>query len=466
MTCTQNETTDVVVVGAGPAGLAAATEAGRLPGRKIVVLEKGEDLHKRRCPALAHGSCGSCQVCSLLCGVGGSSGLLGGKLCYFPAGSRLADHVGRTSAEANKLASRFLTNEPLFGSLHACGCSATCGPLTLKPYWAERLLSGQMSRLFERVRGRLLSTQCTLRTGADVLEVERGAGDWRFSILYRQHGIVRRINVRDAVILAVGRSGVSLVDDVVRAFGLQTRESAVDVGVRVEFRSRERIHVRSVDLEDPKWKLDKRSEGDVRTLCWCRGGQLSVVDIGGMRVVDGHFAHALSAFTAVSVVARLPVPSGGNPLASARELLGSDRLKQTDTPVWEPLFQFLGVPGTRRTQRPGTLGCREGSIRAILGDRLADGISSFVVALDDISDYGLCSPRAKVYAPVVDNFWPTPVLDEGLMTSAPGLFFAGDITGLGRGIVQAFFSGAHVGRGVSRAHGCVTTSREELAVVR
>jgi uncharacterized FAD-dependent dehydrogenase len=49
--------------------------------------------------------------------------------------------------------------------------------------------------------------------------------------------------------------------------------------------------------------------------------------------------------------------------------------------------------------------------------------------------------NAVLYAPVIDRFWDTPALDRHLMTGLPGLYVAGDATGLARGIVQAICGG-------------------------
>src|SRR5512136_2594321 len=42
---------DVIIVGAGPAGIFAALELSEVGNLKILLLEKGKDLDKRRCPA-------------------------------------------------------------------------------------------------------------------------------------------------------------------------------------------------------------------------------------------------------------------------------------------------------------------------------------------------------------------------------------------------------------------------------
>jgi hypothetical protein len=71
---------DVAIVGAGAAGLLAAYQLSEKSKLKIVVVEEGNDVDKRECPARIYTICTKCKPCNILCGVGGagtfSSGLL------------------------------------------------------------------------------------------------------------------------------------------------------------------------------------------------------------------------------------------------------------------------------------------------------------------------------------------------------------------------------------------------------
>jgi uncharacterized FAD-dependent dehydrogenase len=64
---------DVLIVGAGPAGLFAASElAGHM---KVIIIDKGRDINSRKCLALENGSCTKCLPCNMTGGVGGAGGL-------------------------------------------------------------------------------------------------------------------------------------------------------------------------------------------------------------------------------------------------------------------------------------------------------------------------------------------------------------------------------------------------------
>ncbi len=71
---------DVIVVGAGPAGIFAALELVRRNGASVLVVERGPDIDRRACPARKTGRCASCAVCDITCGWGGAGAFSDGKL--------------------------------------------------------------------------------------------------------------------------------------------------------------------------------------------------------------------------------------------------------------------------------------------------------------------------------------------------------------------------------------------------
>ena len=65
--------TDVVIIGAGPAGIFTAIEMLRLGSKKkIVIVEKGQPVEKRRCPKIKTGKCMNCKpYCHITTGFSG-----------------------------------------------------------------------------------------------------------------------------------------------------------------------------------------------------------------------------------------------------------------------------------------------------------------------------------------------------------------------------------------------------------
>ena len=60
---------DVVIVGAGPAGVFAALELTENTELKVAIFDKGPDIDRRHCPAREPGStCKGCRPCAILTG--------------------------------------------------------------------------------------------------------------------------------------------------------------------------------------------------------------------------------------------------------------------------------------------------------------------------------------------------------------------------------------------------------------
>src|SRR3990172_685972 len=80
-----NSAYDVIIIGAGPAGIFAALELVKNTRLKILMIEKGGDIHQRACPMIESSvPCVQCGLCSILCGWGGAGAYSDGKLTLTP----------------------------------------------------------------------------------------------------------------------------------------------------------------------------------------------------------------------------------------------------------------------------------------------------------------------------------------------------------------------------------------------
>ena len=96
---------DVVIVGAGPAGLFAAYELiSKNKNLKILLLDKGRLATKRACPMNKNKSnCVNCNPCQILSGFGGAGTFSDGKLNFIPKIGKSDLFKYMSSDEAYKL---------------------------------------------------------------------------------------------------------------------------------------------------------------------------------------------------------------------------------------------------------------------------------------------------------------------------------------------------------------------------
>lgn len=93
---------DVVIVGAGPAGIFTALELVRGNTRKkIVMVEKGNPVQKRHCPKNVTGRCVNCKpYCHITTGFSGAGAFSDGKLSLScEVGGELPELIGEELAQ-------------------------------------------------------------------------------------------------------------------------------------------------------------------------------------------------------------------------------------------------------------------------------------------------------------------------------------------------------------------------------
>ena len=91
---------DVIIIGAGPGGIFSAYElCRRQPHLKIVMLESGAPLEKRKCPIDGEKikNCINCKHCSIMNGFGGAGAFSDGKYNITnDFGGTLHEYIGKT----------------------------------------------------------------------------------------------------------------------------------------------------------------------------------------------------------------------------------------------------------------------------------------------------------------------------------------------------------------------------------
>ena len=76
---------DVIVVGAGPSAVFLAYEMLALNSKKkVLIIEQGKSVDKRKCPIEKTGKCVHCKpMCNITCGFSGAGAFSDGKLSLY-----------------------------------------------------------------------------------------------------------------------------------------------------------------------------------------------------------------------------------------------------------------------------------------------------------------------------------------------------------------------------------------------
>jgi len=447
---------DVIIVGAGPAGIFSALELTENTPLSLLMLDKGPDIDQRKCPASRGLGCINCDPCSLLSGWGGAGAFSDGKLTLSTeVGGWLDEYCSKEKlaeliSYVDSVYLKFGAPQHLYGTdldkIDEIGRKASLAGLKLIPQRLRHLGTEKCADILRKMR-RHLKDRVEVRTGTEVkglivrngkvVGVETTTGE-KFSGKY--------------VVVAPGRSGAEWLTSEVQSLGLKTLNNPVDVGLRVEVLAPVMEEITSA-LYDPKFIYYSKSFDDqVRTFCVTPQGEVITESYGGIITVNGQsYAEKKTGNTnfAILVSTSFTEPfkepiAYGKYLARLTNLLSGSVIVQRlgdleagRRSTEERMERSLVVP-TLRMATPGDLSF-------VLPYRYLADIREMLQALDQIAP-GVHSKHTLLYGVEVKFYSSRLQLNDCLETKIHNLFTIGDGAGVTRGLVQASVSGVIVAR--------------------
>lgn len=450
-------TYDVIIVGAGPAGIFCALELTRNSDMRVLILDKGEGLDKRKCPA-PDGQCHRCKPCATLSGWGGAGAYSDGKLTLSPRIGgwltelapekkvvKLIDKVDRTYVEFGATSQTFGDDEEKTGEIarEAIKSDLVLVPARVRHMGTEvcpRVLGDMYDELKDRV-------DIQFKTMVESIRVKDGA------VVGVDTLAENRINCRYLVV-APGRSGAEWFDGVAGRLGLSRNNNMVDIGVRVEVPSVVMAPLTDYLYEPKLIYYSKASEDRVRTFCMNPNGEVIKEYYEEVLTVNGHsYLEKKTDNTnfALLVDKRFTEPfrepiAYGKYVAWLANLLGDGILVQR---VGDLLSGRRSNPKrmARSTVVP-TLGeATPGDLSLVLPFRYLSDILEMLSAMDTLVP-GVFSRNTLLYGVEVKFYSSRLKVSGGLESQVRNMFAAGDGAGITRGLVQASASGLLVAESI------------------
>ena len=445
---------DVIIVGTGPAGIFSALELIKNSTNaplKILMLDKGPDLEKRRCPASRGFGCVNCDPCTLLQGWGGAGAFSDGKLDLSPeVGGWLTDYITRDKlAECihyvDTIYRHFGAPERVYGTdqdkTDEIERKAAFAGLKLVQQKIRHMGTDQCAQVLRNMR-RQLKEKTEIQTGVEVKHLLLKNG--------KVEGIETTKNEKvlgEYVIVAPGRSGAEWLKTEAQTLGLKTLNNPVDVGVRIEVLASVMEDLTNV-LYEPKFVYFSKSFDDnIRTFCVCPRGEVITESYEGIITVNGQsYAERKTDNTnfAILVSTKFTEPfrepiAYGKYIARLTNLLSGgiivQRLGDLEAgrrSTEERISRSLVVP-TLKNATPGDLSF-------VLPYRYLADIREMLQALDQVSP-GMNSKDTLLYGAEVKFYTSRLELSNHLETRIHNLFTIGDGAGITRGLIQASVSG-------------------------
>ena len=451
---------DVIIVGAGPAGIFSALELADKTDLSILMLDKGPAIDQRKCPASRGMGCVNCDPCSLLAGWGGAGAFSDGKLTLSTeVGGWLNEYC--TEKKLWDLLSYVDSVYLKFGATkHLYGASpekfaeierrASFAGLKLVHQKVRHMGTEKCAETLRKMRSHL-EGRVDIRTRTDVK-----------SLLVKDGKVegVETTNVEKFygkyVIVAPGRSGAEWLKTEAEILGLKTLNNPVDVGVRVEVQAAIMEELTKT-LYEPKLIYHYKCFDDhVRTFCVAPLGEVITESYDGILTVNGqsyaerktkntNFAILVS--TSFTEPFREPIAYGkyiarlSNLLSGGVIIQRLGDLKAGRRSTEERIKRSLCVP-TLKNATPGDLSF-------VLPYRYLADITEMLQALDKVAP-GLYSNDTLLYGIEVKFYSSRLELTNQLETKIQNLFTIGDGAGVSRGLIQASASGVIVAEEIAK----------------
>jgi len=452
---------DVIIVGAGPAGIFAALELTSLGVDNILILEKGKPVDKRCCPIGSNTpNCIECKPCSIMSGWGGAGAFSDGKLTLTTEfGGWLQNYTGRDNLEqliqyVDDIYVAYEAPDRVFGrdsdivkdlELKASRAGLRLVPAVIRHMGTENT-KAVLNNMYKALQGKV-----TIKTGESVTEVI--VKNKRLKGVKTDQGVYRS----PAVILAPGRDGAEWFSEQALKLDIPLKNNQVDLGVRVEVPA---VTMKEFtdNIWEPKIYFNTKEFDDlVRTFCVNPNGYVVMENTNGIITVNGHayadkkstntnFALLLSQeFTAPfdkPILYGRSIASLANMLSKGIIVQRYGDLKRGRRSTDNRLARGLVVPTLK--------GAVPGDLSLVLPHRYMVGIKECLEALDRVMP-GVACDHTLLYGTEVKFYSARPELDNSLQTNIKGLWAIGDGAGVTRGLIQASASGIIAARAVSKA---------------
>lgn len=447
---------DVVIVGAGPAGIFTALEIVQNSSLKVLIIEKGKDIEKRFCPMEQIKKCLQCPICDILSGWGGAGAFSDGKLNLSPQiGGFLDKYIDRDKLielidYVDKIYLKYGAPEKLYEPdsqiVEKIKAQAAKNGLLFIPSRIRHIGTERCAQVLKSLKDDL-SKKIDILFNVSVEKIIANKGRVSGVELNDKRKIYGKY-----IVIAPGRAGSSWLSEEAKRLKLTTELNPVDIGVRVEVPAAVCEELTSVCYEPKFIYYSKTFDDTVRTFCVNPYGEVVRENINGIWTVNGHsyYKHrtnntnfAILSSTYFTEPFREPILYGQS-IAKLANYLGQG-----------VLIQRLGdlKKGRRSTEeriirnpiQPTLKDATPGDLSFVLPYRYLINIVEMLEALDNIMP-GINSNHTLLYGVEVKLYSMRLKLTKELQTEIQNLFAAGDGAGVSRGLIQASVSGILVAR--------------------
>lgn len=466
---------DVVIIGAGPAGIFTALEMLRRGSKqKIVIVEKGKAIESRRCPKSKTQKCVNCKpYCHITTGFSGAGAFSDGKLSLsYEVGGELPELIGEDFAQGmidytDRIYLEFGADPKVEGvsdtqKIKEIRKRAIQAGLKLVDCPIRHLGTEKAQEIYYAIEQYLLERGVEILFEYNCMNLRIRDGACEGVILEPASGRGEGLEIEAGhTVVATGRRGADWLEALCEEHGIAHQPGTVDIGVRVEVRNEIMEDVNNVLYESKLIGYPRPFKNKVRTFCQNPGGFVSQENYDNdLAVVNGHsYKERKSGNTNLAILCSHNFTEPFNqPIAYAQKvgeltnMLGSGHI----------LVQRFGdiLDGKRTWQkelnrsnvRPTLPDAVAGDITAAMPYRAMVNIIGFIQSVEHVVP-GFASPETLLYSPELKFYSNRVRMDAQFTTNIAGLHCLGDSSGWTRGLMMASVMGVLMGQRLAEETG-------------
>ena len=460
---------DVIIVGAGPAGVFAAYEfMAKAPNLKILLIDKGKNIYNRKCPINEHkiekcpiidGKSGCKPACSITNGFGGAGAFSDGKfnitteyggwLTDYLDDNIVIDLINYVDSIYVKYGAPEEITDPNTNHVREIERRAIAVGLKLLRGKVRHLGTENNLKIQERIFEDLKKNNIDMLFEQDVMDVLVNDNSIKGVKLKNGDEILA-----DNVILGVGRDGASWLEDICKKLKIKMTNNQVDIGVRVETNDIVMEEINNT-LYEGKF-LYRTSVGTVvRTFCSNPSGHVVVENHSGTMLANGHAYYDKNLGSTNTNFALLVSHKFSDPFDLPNEYAHQVARLANELSCGSIIVQRYGdiARGRRTTQKridegfvkPTLKEAVPGDLGLVLPYNTMKSIIEMIEALDHVTP-GIANEHTLFYGVEAKFYSARPEIDKDFQTKIKGLYVAGDGAGLTRGLAQAGANGVYIAR--------------------
>ena len=455
---------DVIIIGAGPAGIFAASELVK-QGKRVLIADKGKLISERTCPILDEQvrSCVNCASCAIVSGWGGAGSASDGKLTLTSGfGGNLEEYIGHAELlsmieHVDQAFLKFGADPQYYeaSSETARDTIRTGAQVGLRVLPARiRHIGTDVSRQVLNDMYEDLDPKCDIRMGSsveDILIKNRSAVGIRFADGTEVMG--------NYILAAPGREGAPWLEKIIKKLKLPIASMPVDIGVRVEVPDTV-CEALTREFYEVKCLYNTPTFDDrCRTFCMNPSGFVvhEYNRAHHLVTVNGHsLKNKKSGNTnfAILVTKNFTQPFS-DPIGYATHIAKLANMLAGGSVLVQRLADLKD--GRRSTQAridrgmvEPTVSAQPGDLSLVLPHRYVTDIVEFLDALNRVIP-GVNHGDTLLYGVEIKLYSLRLELEDNLaVPSIKNLWMAGDGAGVSRGIIQAAASGVTAARAICK----------------